>query len=352
MELVRLLSQHPQVELVHFGSRTYADTPLTSGIGSFRGFFESVVCKENEAKELADQCDVLFLALPHGIASRQITREVLEKCCIIDLGADFRLKDRKVYEQWYGVEHGSPELLEEAVYGLPELSRKGIRDTNLIANPGCYTTCSILGLAPLVEEGILPRASLDGTRTPIIVDAKSGVSGAGRKASQELHFAEANESIKAYKIGSHRHTPEIEAALWGILKNHKGTDHPESLQVQFTPHLIPMNRGILVTAYINPGKDFASTHGTADLRGLYEKRYEGERFVRILPPGIVPETRWVKGSNFIDISVNLDQRTGTIIVVAAIDNLIKGAAGQAVQNMNIRFGFPEERAIDMAPFFP
>lgn len=352
MELVRLLSRHPRVELVHFGSRTYADTAYTAGIGSFRGYYDSVVCADREPADLADRCDVLFLALPHGIASRQISQEILEKCCIIDLGADFRLKDSAVYEEWYGVTHGSPELLKQAVYGLPEISREGIRDTNLIANPGCYTTCSILTLAPLVEEGILPAADGSGARAPLFIDAKSGVSGAGRKASQGLHFAETNESIKAYKIASHRHTPEIEATLGQVYRKSRARDDSYSPQVQFTPHLIPMNRGILVTAYVNPGIDFAESHTTTDLLEIYGKKYNKERFVRLLPEGVFPETRWVKGSNFLDIGLSLDRRTGTIIVVGAIDNLIKGAAGQAVQNMNIRFGFPEETAIDEVPIFP
>lgn len=336
IELVRLLQSHPQVELVHTGSRSFVGRPYTAEVGSLRGQSEHI-CSEKSIEELAKECDVIFLALPHGIAAAQVSEGVLKQSCIIDLGADYRLKQQEVYEKWYGVEHGSPHLLDQAVYGLPELvGRQEIAQSNLIANPGCYTTCSILSLAPIARAGI-------GT-PPFIIDAKSGVSGAGRKASQGLLFGEVNESIKAYKLKAHRHTPEIEQALSEIAKNR--------VSVQFTPHLVPMNRGILTTTYIRPAAETAQHTDTEKIRSLYNEMYAHERFIRLLPEGAFPETRWVKGSNYLDIGLTFDQRTGLIIVVAAIDNLMKGAAGQAVQNMNIRFGFEETAGLESIPLFP
>ena len=336
IELARLLQKHPQAELVHTGSRSFEGRPFAEEIGSFRGRSDSV-CSNRAIEELAAECDVIFLALPHGIASLQISEAVLAQSCIIDLGADYRLNQQHTYEQWYGVEHGSPHLLSQAVYGLPELTgRDKIAQSNLIANPGCYTTCSILSLAPLAAAGI--------GSVPYIIDAKSGVSGAGRKASQGLLFGEVNESIKAYKLKTHRHTPEIEQELSRIAGS--------ALKVQFTPHLVPMNRGILTTAYIQPANDNEEALSSAKLQSLYNSMYSRELFIRLLPEGIFPETRWVKGSNYIDIAVSYDERTGMILVAAAIDNLMKGAAGQAVQNMNIRFGFEESAGLEDIPLFP
>jgi N-acetyl-gamma-glutamyl-phosphate reductase len=336
IELVRLLHSHPQVELMHTGSRSFVGQPYADEVGTLRER-SGHICSEKAIEELAKECDVIFLALPHGIAAAQVSEGVLKQSCIIDLGADYRLKLQEVYEKWYGVEHGSPHLLDRAVYGLPELlGRQEISQSNLIANPGCYTTCSIVSLAPIAKAGI-------GTH-PFIIDAKSGVSGAGRTASQGLLFGEVNESVKAYKLKAHRHTPEIEQALSDI------ADKPVS--VQFTPHLVPMNRGILTTTYIRPTEESASQINTEKVRRLYSDMYTDERFVRILPEGVFPETRWVKGSNFIDIGLTFDRRTGLIIVVAAIDNLMKGAAGQAVQNMNIRFGFEESAGLEAIPLFP
>lgn len=336
IELTRLLHRHPQVELVHTGSRSFAGRPYADEIGSFRGQSDSI-CIDASIEETARDCDVVFLALPHGIASKQLTEAVLQQSCIIDLGADYRLKSQVEYEQWYGVEHGSPRLLKHAVYGLPELiGRKAISSTNLIANPGCYTTCSILSTAPLVKAGVCDP--------PIIIDAKSGVSGAGRKASQGLLYGEVNESIKAYKLKSHRHTPEIEQVLTEVSGS--------KVKVQFTPHLVPMNRGILTTAYIHPSAEASAQITSERIRQLYQDMYREELFIRLLPEGVFPETRWVRGSNFVDIGLSYDERTGLILVVAAIDNLMKGAAGQAVQNMNIRFGFDEVAGLEDLPLFP
>ncbi len=336
IELARLLQHHSKVELRYTGSRSYAGTPYSEQIGSFRTLNETV-CSNVSIEEAAYNCDVVFLALPHGIASNQLSEGILQNTCIIDLGADYRLTDRTIYEQWYGVDHGTPHLLSKAVYGLPEIiGRAPITETNLIANPGCYTTCSILSAAPLVKAGI---ATL-----PLIVDAKSGVSGAGRKASQGLLFGEVNESIKAYKLKAHRHTPEIEQALSDL----SGSE----VHIQFTPHLVPMNRGILTTTYIHPVEEAKLHIGEDKLRALYEEMYAEEQFVRLLPQETFPETRWVRGSNFVDIGLTYDERTGLIIVVSAIDNLMKGAAGQAVQNMNIRFGFEESCGLEYTPLFP
>lgn len=343
IELMRILSRHPEVEVRHIGSQSYAGQEYVKSVGAFRHIWDDALCQDLPLSQVAESCDAVFLALPHGIASQQVNTDILEKTCIIDLGADYRLKDVATYEKWYGVGHGSPDLIQKAVYGLPELNRNQIRQTNLIANPGCYTTCSILTLKPLVRENIISGDPDSGHGLPIIIDAKSGVSGAGRKAQQSLHYAETNESIKAYKIATHRHTPEIEEKL---------SESNRQVRVQFTPHLVPMNRGILVSAYIPLPSREAEKISASGLRELYESYYSGENFIRILPDGIFPETRWVRGSNYVDIGLTIDQRTNTLIAFGAIDNLVKGAAGQAVQNMNIRFGFPEDLGLETAPIFP
>lgn len=333
VELVRLLQNHPEVNIEAVTSRSYAGSRFAETFGSFLGV-TGLVFEEGDAASFAERCDVLFLALPHGIASGEIQEELLDKTVVIDLGADFRLRDSETYHRWYGIAHKSPHLLKSAVYGLSELAGERIRESNLIANPGCYTTCSILALAPLLASG-------KAAPSPVIVNALSGVSGAGRKASAALHFAECNESAKAYGIGTHRHTPEIEEAL--------SEAAGEPVTVQFTPHLIPMNRGILSTCYTRPR---GNTADTRELLEEYRRFYRERPFVRILPEGSYPETRWVRGSNRIDIAVMFDQRSGLIVAVGAIDNLMKGAAGQAVQNMNIRFGFDERTGLEQTAVFP
>lgn len=331
-EIVRLLHNHPYAEIVTLASHSYAGRPYSEVYPNHR-FIEEKICAKEDMQALSKEADVVFLALPHGLASEKVTPEVLSECKIIDLGADFRLQDAGVYEQWYKVEHKGKELLSQSVYGLCEWNREAVRRTRLLANPGCYTTCSILSLSPLVAEGMIELSS-------IIIDAKSGVSGAGRSVKLDNHFAEVNESIKAYGIGTHRHTPEIEEQLSYRAK--------ASVTLTFTPHLVPMQRGILAVCYASLKEKYT----WEDVYTVYQEYYGGEPFIRLMGKGSYPETRWVKGSNYCDIGWKIDERTNRIIVIGAIDNLVKGAAGQAVQNMNLMFGLPETAGLDMIPQFP
>ena len=336
-ELMRLLCRHPQVQKILAGSHRYVGDPYSAVYPNFSKIHDAP-CQESDIAELAKECDVLYLSLPHGIASRQVTPEVLSQCVVIDLGADFRLKDQQVYESWYHTSHGSPELLSQAVYGLSEIHRSSIRHAKLIANPGCYTTCSILTAYPLIAEGLIDPDTL-------IIDAKSGVSGAGRSEKLGSLFCECNESLKPYGVTTHRHTPEIEQELsLAQSESAEGKD----LIVSFTPHLVPMNRGILATLYASvvPGTTLD------DIVAAYRKWYADQQFIRILSPGSFPETRWVKGSNYCDIGFTIDERTGRIVACGALDNVVKGAAGQAVQNMNIVFDFEESSGLDAVPAFP
>lgn len=336
-ELLRLLTAHPQIKHILAGSQSYEGIPFSRQYPSMKAIYDES-CVENDLNTLARQCDVIFLALPHGIASKQVNEAILDQCVIIDLGADFRLKDIGVYEQWYKTKHEGRALLSKAVYGLCELYRNEIRHSRLIANPGCYTTCSILTLAPLLKAGLIEKDS-------IIIDAKSGVSGAGRSEKIDSMFCECNESIKPYGVATHRHTPEIEEQLSLALNNNtEGT----GITVSFTPHLVPMNRGILTTCYAQ----LKSGVQTAHIEQAYKESYAGEHFIRLLGYGTFPETRWVKGSNWCDIGFTVDKRTNRIIACGALDNLVKGAAGQAVQNMNIVFGFAEDAALETPPAFP
>ena len=333
-ELVRLLMGHKEVEIKWYGSRSYIDKKYAD---VYQNMFTIVddICKDDNMEELASQVDVIFTATPQGFLAGVLTEEILQKTKIIDLSADYRIKDVAVYEEWYKIEHKSPQFIEEAVYGLCEINRdKVTKDTRIIANPGCYTTTSILTLYPLVKEGIINPDT-------IIIDAKSGTSGAGRGAKVANLFCEVNESMKAYGVGTHRHTPEIEEQLGYAC----GRD---DLKLIFTPHLVPMNRGILVTAYANLAKDVTYE----DVKAAYDKYYDKEYFVRVLPKDVCPETRWVEGSNFVDIGFKIEPRTNRIIAMGALDNLVKGAAGQAVQNMNLLFGFDENEGLKMAPMFP
>lgn len=329
-ELVRILLAHPQTEVVHVTSHSFTGQRYDNIYSSFKGYFNSI-CEEENIEKLADDSDVIFIALPHGIASKKITANILNKTKIIDIGADFRLNDLKIYEEWYKTKHDNPELLQKSVYGLCEWKRDKIRKARLVANPGCYTTCSILNLSPLVKENLIDINS-------IIIDAKSGVTGAGRTLDIGTHFTECNESIKAYKITSHRHTPEIEQEL-SLLAGQK-------IYLTFTPHLVPMQRGILSVCYANL-KDKSLTY--EDIKQVYQKYYGNEHFIRLTEKDVFPETKWVRNSNYCDIGFTIDSRTGKIIVVGAIDNLVKGAAGQAVQNMNIMFGLDEKLGLDSIP---
>ncbi len=325
-ELIRLLIKSPNIDLKYITSESYKGEAFDSIYENYRGKF-TLECSEKDIEKIAEDVDIIFMALPHGIVSNEIDASILEKTKVIDISADYRLKDKKVYEEWYSTEHGSPELLEEAVYGLCEKNREEIRKARLVANPGCFPTSSILSLRPLIEEGVIEKNN-------IIIDAKTGVSGAGRSLNLGTHYTECNESIKAYGVGGHRHTPEIEEQLGSL--------------VNFTPHLVPMNRGILTTSYGNLKKDL----NYGDIKKIYEKYYKDEYFVRLTKEGVFPETKWVKGSNFCDIGFKIDKRTGKIIVVSAIDNMIKGAAGQAIQNMNIMFGRDEKAGLEDISAFP
>ena len=333
-ELVRLLLGHKDAEIVWLGSRSYIDQNYSD---VYRNMFKLVdaKCMDDNMEQLANEVDVIFTATPQGLCASLVNDEILSKTKIIDLSADFRLKDVNVYEQWYKLEHKAPQYIDEAVYGLCEINRDKVsKDTRIIANPGCYTTTSILTLYPMVQEGIINPDT-------IIIDAKSGTSGAGRGAKVANLFCEVNESMKAYGVGTHRHTPEIEEQLGYAC----GRD---DLKLIFTPHLVPMNRGILVTAYANLAKDVTYE----DVKAAYDKYYDKEYFVRVLPKDVCPETRWVEGSNFVDIGFKIEPRTNRLIMMGALDNLVKGAAGQAVQNMNLLFGLPENEGLQLAPMFP
>ena len=333
-ELVRLLLGHKDAEIVWLGSRSYIDQNYSD---VYRNMFKLVdaKCMDDNMEQLANEVDVIFTATPQGLCASLVNDEILSKTKIIDLSADFRLKDVNVYEQWYKLEHKAPQYIDEAVYGLCEINRDKVsKDTRIIANPGCYTTTSILTLYPMVKEGIINPDT-------IIIDAKSGTSGAGRGAKVANLFCEVNESMKAYGVGTHRHTPEIEEQLGYAC----GRD---DLKLIFTPHLVPMNRGILVTAYASLAKDVTYE----DVKAAYDKYYDKEYFVRVLPKDVCPETRWVEGSNFVDIGFKIEPRTNRRIMMGALDNLVKGAAGQAVQNMNLLFGLPENEGLQLAPMFP
>lgn len=326
--LTNLLCAHKEVEIVSLTSKSYTGKKYSEVFPNFGGICD-LILEEQNISEISKKADVIFLALPHGAASSLVTKEILNNTKIIDLGADFRLKDASVYEKWYGVNHFSKELLPEAVYGLSELNFEQIKDAKLLANPGCYATCSILTLAPLVKNGLV-------VPDDIIIDAKSGVSGAGRALNLGVHYCECSESIKPYKVASHRHTPEIEQAL------------SNGAVVNFTPHLVPMNRGILVSAYLKLKKDIS----LFDIKEIYKEFYKNKPFIRLLEGDSPPETRFVKGSNYCDINLFYDLRTKKILAFGAIDNLFKGAAGQAVQNMNIMFNLPENTSLTYTPNFP
>ena len=331
-ELVRILMGHKDAEIKWYGSRSYVDQKYAD---VYRNMFQIVdaKCMDDNMEELADQVDVIFTATPQGLCASLVNEEILSKTKIIDLSADFRLKDVNVYEEWYKIEHKAPQYIDEAVYGLCEINRDLVKSARIVANPGCYTTCSILTVYPLAKEGLIDMSTL-------IIDAKSGTSGAGRGAKLPNLYCEVNENIKAYGVATHRHTPEIEEQL--------GYASGEKVVLNFTPHLVPMNRGILATEYATLKKKVTYE----EVKAVYDQYYAKEKFVRVLDRDVCPETKWVEGSNYVDIGFKIDPRTNRIIMMGAIDNLVKGAAGQAVQNMNLLFGLPEDEGLELVPMFP
>ncbi len=331
VELLRLLSRHPEVELVAITSRGDAGMPVADMFPSLRRRVGLKFVTPQEAR--LEACDAVFFATPNGIAMKQAAELVAAGVRVIDLAADFRIRDISEWQKWYGMEHAAPELVAEAVYGLPELNREQIRNARVLANPGCYPTAVQLGFLPLIEAGLVDTAHL-------IADAKSGVSGAGRKAEVHTLLPEAADSFKAYGVPGHRHLPEIRQGLSLVAG--------EPVGLTFVPHLTPMIRGIHATLYgrIKPGVELP------DLQALFERRYEGEAFVDVMPAGSHPETRSVRASNMCRIAVHRPQGGDTIVVLSVIDNLVKGAAGQAVQNLNIMFGCDEEAGLDIVPVSP
>lgn len=331
-ELIRILAGHDDIEVVAVLSTENVGRRIDDIYPHLAGF-SSLVCEESDAGLLRGRCDIVFLALPHGL-SVGIALVLLEagiKC--IDLGADFRLKDAGLYKKYYELEHSAPEMLQHAVYGLPELNRDKIKNSRLVANPGCFPTGAILPLVPLLSAGVIKPEG-------IVVDSKSGVSGAGRTARSTNHFCEVNEGIKAYGVGKHRHGPEIAqelSAAAGVKVN-----------MIFTPHLVPMNRGILTTSYA----ELATGAKAAAVREALEDKYKDEYFVRVMKEGLFPHTKWVYGSNFVDIGIYVDEEEGRVILISALDNLTKGASGQAVQNMNLMLGLEEKRSLCFAGVHP
>lgn len=331
VELLRLLSRHPEVQLVCVTSRQHAGQKVTDVFPSLQGSLE-LTFTDVDPSVLAQQADLVFTAVPHQTAMGMIPQLLEAGCRVVDLSADFRIRDVSVYEDWYQP-HTAAELLAEAVYGLPELYRDQVPAARLVANPGCYPTSIALALAPLLEQELIDPAT-------IIVDSKSGTSGAGRAAKVDTLFCEVNEGFKAYGLPRHRHTPEIEQTLTALANG--------AVTISFTPHLLPVNRGILSTCY-------ASTKRTITLDAVHEvyaARYADEPFVRVLPKGALPNVAQVNGSNFCDIGLVVDDRTGRVVVVSTIDNLVKGAAGQAVQNMNLMLGLKENAGLQIPPVFP
>lgn len=332
VELARILCNHPEFELTAATSRQYAGKPLSDVFPNLLGKTD-LICENLTIEELCEQADLFFAAVPHKTAMDLVPQLLRVGKKVVDLSADFRLRDVAVYEEWYQ-EHSSPEFIAEAAYGLPELYREQIKKARLVANPGCYPTSIVLGLAPLLQKGLIDPAT-------IVVDSKSGTTGAGRSANVGTLFCEVHDGFKAYKVGgTHRHLPEIEQELSGV--------SGKQVTISFTPHLLPISRGILSTSYASLSADVTEDA----LRDLYLEMYKDEPFVRIVPAGTFPTTQHVRGSNFCDIGFAIDKRTNRIIVVSTIDNIVKGAAGQAVQNMNLICGLEETMGLEGAPFFP
>ncbi len=331
VELIRLLLHHPEVEVTALTSQKYAGLPIDQVFPSVMKYLQ-LKCEELNLDQVSKKTDFIFTAVPHKTAMETVPSFVQRGKRVVDLSADFRLQDPAVYERWYQ-KHTAPELLKESVYGLPELHRKKIREAKIVGNPGCYPTGALIGLIPLVEKGMISLES-------IIIDSKSGVSGAGRDVVLESLFCEVNEGVRAYKIFEHRHTPEIEQELSQLVQ--------KKVNVTFVPHLIPIDRGILTTLYVILAKKMK----TEEVLNIFERYYEKEPFVRICQKGKIPNTKNVRGSNYCDIGVKVNEGDGRLVVVTAIDNLVKGASGEAVQNMNIMLGYPETMGLDVVPLWP
>ncbi len=334
MELARIAASHPAIKLVAVTSRAEAGRPLHEIYPFLQGFeLGDLVISDSNPDELAKKCDVVFLAVPHGTAMEMTGQLRARGVKVIDLSADFRLRDAATYTQWYKVEHQQPACLAEAVYGLPELYAESIRKASLIANPGCYPTASILGLYPALKHKLVETGD-------IVIDAKSGTTGAGRKPGVPTLFCEVQDSFRAYGLPGHRHTPEIEQELSAIAG--------EGLIISFNPHLLPVNRGILATIYTRLAKKIS----LEEAHEVYTKAYAPHKFVRVLPLGRLPELRSVRGTMFCDINLVLDPRTGRLIIISAIDNLCRGASGQAMANANLMFGLPLDAGLNFAPLAP
>ena len=331
-ELVRILTGHKDVEIKWYGSRSYIDKKYAE---VYQNMFQIVddKCMDDNMEALADEVDVIFTATPQGLCASLVNEEILSKVKIVDLSADFRIKDVATYEEWYKIQHPTPQFIPEAVYGLCEINREAVKKARLVANPGCYPTCSTLSVYPLLKEGLIDPGT-------IIIDAKSGTSGAGRGAKVDNLYCEVNENIKAYGVANHRHTPEIEEQLSYAVG--------QPVLINFTPHLVPMNRGILITAYASLKKEVSYE----EVKAAYDKYYANEKFVRVLEKDVCPQTKWVEGSNYVDVNFKIDPRTKRVIMMGAMDNLVKGAAGQAVQNMNLMFGLKESEGLELVPMFP
>lgn len=330
-ELVRILSTHPNVNIVGLGSQSYVDQPYDTVYPSLRGY--NMLCQSLNDDELISKADVVFIALPHGHAATYVEKALASGKKVIDLGADFRLKDQEEYKKWYKQEAPGEVLLKKAAYGIPELKAEEIKTAEVIANPGCYPTTVLLGLAPLIKNKVINTDS-------IIIDSKSGVSGAGRGLALNSHFCEANEDFKAYSVMGHRHIPEMEQELSLIAE--------ERINITFTPHLLPITRGMLSTIYCKPQDKCSESF----LRDMYLEFYKDMKFIRIRSQGEIPHTKWVIGTNYCDIGIFFDQRTGNIIIISVLDNLIKGASGQAIQNMNIMLGLEESTGLPKWGLYP
>ncbi|MDD4665813.1 MAG: N-acetyl-gamma-glutamyl-phosphate reductase [Clostridia bacterium] len=330
-ELVRMLAQHPEVEVVGLGTQSYANQAYADVYPHFRQIVD-LTCREANDPALIEQADVVFLALPHGLSVPYAEKCLAQGKKVVDLGADFRLKNPEVYRAWYKKTGPAAELLQQAVYGLPEINRELIKKTKLVANPGCYPTTAILALYPLLKEKLLDPSFL-------IIDSKSGVSGAGRSLKVGSLYSEVNEDFKVYGLPHHRHAPEIEQELSAAAG--------EEIKVSFTPHLVPLTRGMMSTIYTRP-----LTAEADKIKEVYQEYYSEEPFIRIYPQGEYPHTKWVQGTNFCDLGFSLDLRTGRLIIISVIDNLTKGASGQAIQNMNLMCGFEETLGLPKVALFP